>query len=252
MILDLDCGNTLIKWQLQTNGRVFARGRALSDQELVRQVGCQLDTTPLDLCRLASVRSPAETQELLAVLQMHYPHARLLQAAVVESCAGVHNGYLEPGRLGLDRWLAMLGAYHAARQACLVLDLGTAVTADLVDAAGRHLGGYICPGLPLMRTQLQTHTRRIRYDEQEAALAPQELAPGCSTAEAVERGCILMLRGFVLTQLELARSYWQESFEVFLTGGDASLVADHIPGVRHVPDLVFSGLALACPLGGEV
>ena len=100
MILDLDCGNTLIMWQLQTNGRVFARGRALSDQELVRQVGCQLNTTPLDLCRLASVRSPAETQELLAVLQMHYPHARLLQAAVVESCAGVHNGYLEPGRLG--------------------------------------------------------------------------------------------------------------------------------------------------------
>ena len=56
-----------------------------------------------------------------------------------------------------------------------------------------------------------------------------------------------MMRGFVLTQLELAREYWGKEFEVFLTGGDAALVSDMVPGARLVQDLVFVGLAVACP-----
>ncbi len=72
-------------------------------------------------------------------------------------------------------------------------------------------------------------------------------APGRTTVEAVERGCSLMLQGFVLTQLEMARAYWGEDFTVFITGGDAELVADVAPEARVVPDLVFVGLAMACP-----
>jgi type III pantothenate kinase len=99
-----------------------------------------------------------------------------------------------------------------------------------------------------MRNQLRTHTRKIRYDDIAAEQAHESLSPGRTTVEAVERGCTLMLRGFVLTQLELARSYWGDDFTVFLTGGDAGLVADAVPGARLVPDLVFVGLAMACPL----
>jgi type III pantothenate kinase len=72
--------------------------------------------------------------------------------------------------------------------------------------------------------------------------------PGRTTVEAVERGCLLMLRGFVLTQLEMARSYWGEDFAVFLTGGDAGLISEIVPEAKVVPDLVFVGLAMACPL----
>ncbi|MNF13870.1 Type III pantothenate kinase [compost metagenome] len=57
-----------------------------------------------------------------------------------------------------------------------------------------------------------------------------------------------MLRGFVLTQLELAHSYWGNNFTVFLTGGDAALVSGVVPEARFVPDLIFVGLAMACPL----
>jgi type III pantothenate kinase len=129
-----------------------------------------------------------------------------------------------------------------------VLDLGTAVTSDFVDAHGEHLGGFICPGVPLMLSQLRTHTRRIRYDHQVAEDALRHLVPGRSTAEAVERGCSLMLQGFVRTQLDLAHAYWGKDFTVFLTGGDASLVEVLVPEARIVPDLVFIGLAIACPL----
>ncbi|MNN94107.1 Type III pantothenate kinase [compost metagenome] len=58
----------------------------------------------------------------------------------------------------------------------------------------------------------------------------------------------MMLRGFVLTQLELARDHWGEGFTVFLTGGDAALVSEMVPEAKVVPDLVFVGLAMACPL----
>ncbi len=134
------------------------------------------------------------------------------------------NGYQDYERLGLDRWLALLGGFHLASGACLVLDFGTAITADFVAADGEHLGGFICPGMPLMRNQLRTHTRRIRYDDMAAERAHESLAPGRTTVEAVERGCMLMLRGFVLTQLEMAQQYWGKDFVVFLTG-DANLVS---------------------------
>ena len=129
-----------------------------------------------------------------------------------------------------------------------MLDLGTAVTSDFVTTEGEHLGGFICPGVPLMRNQLRTHTRRIRYDDAAAERALHALAPGRSTVEAVERGCSLMLRGFVQTQLELSREYWGENFQVFLTGGDSATVAQVLPEARVMPDLIFIGLAIACPL----
>ncbi|MCY1382850.1 Type III pantothenate kinase [compost metagenome] len=74
------------------------------------------------------------------------------------------------------------------------------------------------------------------------------MVPGRSTVEAVERGCLLMLRGFVQAQIELAAEHLGDDFEVFLTGGDALLVRDVSPRARVLPDLVFTGLAIACPL----
>jgi type III pantothenate kinase len=162
--------------------------------------------------------------------------------------SGVRNGYEEFEKLGLDRWLALLGGFHLAGGACLVLDFGTAVTADFVGGDGGHLGGFICPGMPLMRNQLRTHTRKIRYGDLAAERALESLDPGRTTVEAVERGCLLMLRGFVYTQLELARERWGDDYAVFLTGGDAALVSEVVPEAKVVPDLVFVGLAMACPL----
>ncbi|WP_339628544.1 pantothenate kinase [uncultured Pseudomonas sp.] len=247
MILELDCGNSFIKWRVVAPGNPGAccGGVVGSDDELVLALRRQ----PISLCacRLVSVRTDDETARLVAALKQAFAVECVIAHPGVE-LAGVRNGYEQYERLGLDRWLAVVGAYHQVRSACLVLDLGTAVTSDFVCADGEHLGGFICPGVPLMRNQLRTHTRRIRYDDLVAEQALQSLAPGRSTAEAVERGCLLMLQGFVHTQLDLARQYWGASFEVFLTGGDAALVAEIIPEARVMPDLVFIGLAIACPL----
>ena len=67
-------------------------------------------------------------------------------ATPAREMSGVRNGYEEFERLGLDRWLAMLGGFHLASGACLVLDFGTAVTADFIAADGEHLGWFHLPG----------------------------------------------------------------------------------------------------------
>ncbi|AZF07638.1 pantothenate kinase [Pseudomonas sp. R5-89-07] len=248
MILELDCGNSFIKWRVLDVERMgtFAEGVVGSNIALIES----LNAVPgmlLTRCRLVSVRALEETDKLVETLVEAFG-VTVSCATSAREMAGVRNGYDDFERLGLDRWLAILGGHKLAPGACLVLDFGTAATADFIGADGEHLGGFICPGLPLMRNQLRTHTRKIRYDDAAAERALERLLPGRTTAEAVERGCTLMLRGFVLTQIELARSYWGDDFTVFLTGGDAALVFDAVPQARLVPDLVFIGLAMACPL----
>ncbi|MCU1726429.1 pantothenate kinase [Pseudomonas sp. 7P_10.2_Bac1] len=246
MILEIDCGNSFIKWRVIEGDVVVEGGVVDSDAGLITV----LLAKPLLLitrCRLVSVRSDEETSNLIAAISCAFS-VEVVCAVPARAMAGVTNGYEDFERLGLDRWLALVGAYELSGRACLVLDLGTAVTADFVAKDGKHLGGFICPGLPLMRSQLQTHTRRIRYDNLSAEQALLQNTPGRTTVEAVERGCLMMLRGFVLGQLQLAHDYWGDDFEVFLTGGDAHLVACAVPDGRVVKDLVFIGLAAACPI----
>ena len=248
MILELDCGNIFIKWRVLDADVRRVVGEGVVDSDLALLEGLKaLEGLALKFCRLVSVRTTEETSALISRLTEAFG-VSVMCAAPSREMAGVRNGYEEFDRLGLDRWLAMLGGFQLASGACLVLDFGTAVTADFISRDGEHLGGFICPGMPLMRNQLRTHTRRIRYDDLAAERALESLVPGRTTVEAVERGCSLMLRGFVLTQLELARSYWGSDYSVFLTGGDAGLVSGIVPQARVVPDLVFVGLAMACPL----
>ena len=248
MILELDCGNSFIKWRVihAVDAVIAGDGIVDSDQALLAEIAA-VQGLRLTGARMVSVRSEDETEALCRLLGDTFA-IQVHVAQPAKAMAGVINGYEDHLRLGMDRWLAALGAYHLAKGACLVIDLGTAGKADFVATDGEHLGGYICPGMPLMRSQLRTHTRRIRYDDASAERALGSLAPGRSTVEAVERGCVLMLQGFARIQIEQARALWGDDFTVFLTGGDAPLVRDAAPQARIVPDLVFVGLAMACPL----
>ena len=246
MILELDCGNSFVKWRVisEANGSTMIAGIATQAADIVRDLGDQY-IGQIVHCRLVSVRDDAETKTIMDILSesLKVDVAKVHPAG---KTAGVVNGYRDQQRLGLDRWLAIVAAYDMCGGACLVIDLGTAITVDLVARDGIHLGGYIAPGVALLRGQLLTHTRRIRYDAAESASALGDISPGRSTAEAVERGCLLMAHSYVSGQISAAGNHLGEGFVTYVTGGGAPLVAD-IPGVKYVPDLVFRGLAIACP-----
>lgn len=247
MILELDCGNSFIKWRVLDpagQGGILGAGIATEADGLL----AELLSLPVTIykCRLVSVRSDSETDLLVGAIARSLG-VEVLCAAPSEKLGGVTNGYKDFQRLGLDRWLAIVGAYQLCHGPCVVIDLGTAVTVDLIDESGKHLGGYIAPGMSLLTAQLRTHTKRILYDEQEAKAALSDVAPGRSTSEAVERGCLKMLHSYIESQIDSAAHYLGGQPEVFVTGGDVSLLAKRRP-VKKVPDLVFKGLAIACPL----
>lgn len=248
MILELDCGNSYIKWRIlnPVGHIVLLSGWANSATDLIGS-SAALSNYDIQACRLVSVRSDSETAGLVDAISSFFA-VPVLVAKVSRSLAGVANGYSEYAKLGRDRWLALVGGFSIARRSCLVLDLGTAVTADFVSAKGQHLGGFICPGLPLMTQYLKNHTSKIRYDREAALSVFEGMGVGTSTAEAVERGCLWMLRGFALEQERLAVEHFGSDFQIFLTGGDAGLIAAALPNAQILPDLVFVGLALACPI----
>lgn len=242
MILELDCGNTLIKWRLADPKQgIYTPVTAVSS---VAELLEHLPVRP-ERGRLVSVRHEDETQHIVHALE-HQLSINVTVARSAAQLAGVRNGYDEPERLGMDRWLAVLGAYQLTRQACLVIDLGTAVTLDLVTAQGEHLGGFITPGLPMLRAQLVQQTRRVRYSVQEASEALESFLPGRNTGQAVERGCLLMLRAYIEHQIQEAAQQLGPEFSILATGGDVGIIAD-LAKVTCVPDLVFKGLAIVCP-----
>jgi type III pantothenate kinase len=74
-----------------------------------------------------------------------------------------------------------------------------------------------------------------------------DLSPGRTTVQAVDRGAVLMLRGFIESQVRMAPTLLGGAFALFLTGGDAEMVGALSVEAHVVSDLVFVGLAIACP-----
>jgi type III pantothenate kinase len=154
--------------------------------------------------------------------------------------------------VGQDRLLCALGAFSRARQACVVIDAGTAVTVDFVDGEGTFQGGAIAPGLAMMLRALSEGTAAlplVRYEPP----APGEGPFGKDTAGAMRAGVRAAVVGMVH---ELVDRY-AESFgaypQVVATGGDAHTLLADDPIVEHlVPDLQLIGLHAACvaALGG--
>jgi type III pantothenate kinase len=154
--------------------------------------------------------------------------------------AGVSNGYDHPERLGVDRWLALLGAYHSVKGSVCVADCGTAITVDVVDGEGRHQGGVIAPGLALMRRALAVAT--------DGAVAGGGSFRGVfarETEAAVQGGTVNAAAGLIEKLMaESGRVLDTQPF-LILTGGDAAPVAECLRLPHEIaPLLVLQGLWL--------
>ncbi|NNE38037.1 MAG: type III pantothenate kinase, partial [Gammaproteobacteria bacterium] len=62
---------------------------------------------------------------------------------VCDKVSGVTNGYKYVDQLGVDRWMAIIAAWNIVQNNVMVVDIGSAMTIDLVNKEGVHLGGYI-------------------------------------------------------------------------------------------------------------
>jgi type III pantothenate kinase len=152
-----------------------------------------------------------------------------------------------PEQVGIDRLLDAVAAKDRVQRpvARVIIDAGTAVTVDLVDEVGAFRGGAIFPGLRLMARSLHEHTALLPMVEVRAA-NPE--VPGIVTVTAIEAGIYWAVAGGIkaLTRQLLGRAGATRHGEVFLTGGDASLLAPVMDvGVHFCPHLTLEGIRLS-------
>ena len=252
MMLIIDIGNSCIKWaqldheQWRHSARVDVCGRdlyTLLDKNWLSHKSHAGMVEPERVVFSSVVEEKG--RQLAAWCQTHWS-CPVVEVLTTAEALGVQNAYREPERLGIDRWAAMIAAYRQHQTDICVVDCGTALTIDLVNAAGKHLGGYIVPGLNTMQKSLNQHTEAIQANlDLHTDKNSHTVAPGTSTRQAVERGVVLAAVGLI----EQAIAYYRRTNHVepvcVLTGGDAECLTPYLSKqVRHDPYLVLQGIAL--------
>lgn len=235
MILEIDAGNTFIKWRvLEQNG---ARGKLLT-RELSEQSIPDSWLQKFSKIRVTSVAGKEINLQLKVIFQ-GLEQVEPLFAKTTAEQAGLKNSYVDPQRMGVDRWLAMLAAFKKAGGACCVVDCGSAITVDHVDSAGQHIGGHIIPGLRLMQKGLLENTSEILVDHSLESFNPQ---PGKDTNSAVSNGIDF---AFVALAEKIVKDLNIEHSALYITGGDGELFYKMAGCGQLEPDLVLDGLAWA-------
>lgn len=239
MKLLVDLGNTRLKWATVKNGRlqvggVFAHvGKPL----LLDLRAGWAELSRVDAVLVASVVAPAREEELDAFVRERFD----LAADFVRSplvAFGVRNAYVEPGRLGVDRFLALAALHVQQPRARVLASVGTALTLDALGADGVHHGGLIIPGPHMMREALLAGTARVGGVDGHYVEMPR------TTADAVTSGTLYASAGAIERFRVAAQRVLGSEPVLTLTGGGAEQIASLVAPVERAHDLVLHGLAL--------
>jgi type III pantothenate kinase len=245
MILVIDVGNTRLKWAWLTS-------TGLSDQQAVvhRDAKPGIWTTALfesdqkpQRVLVSNVAGPVMAKTLSRLTKKAF-RVDIEFVTAAQEFQGLTNGYLDPSLLGADRWLGLIGAWTKVRSAICVVDAGTAVKVDSVDARGQHLGGLIVPGIHMMREALMNKTTDIAN----AAMHSTPSLAGVlanNTISAVSRGAVFALAGLADRAAEVIEQSTGAKPKLFITGGDAGMITGTMRTRGEiVPDLILQGLAV--------
>ncbi len=236
MILLADLGNTRLKLAtLDAHGGVEPRAAlAHAEAGFESALADALDGLGAiaSIWLASSAPSPLASQ-VQGLLQARAP---LRRARVEDGIGGLRLAYREPQRLGVDRFLALLGARRRGVESGLVVLVGTAMTIDALAPGGRHLGGLILPSPQRMRAAL--HRDAPHLPESGGAV----LDFAADTLDALQSGCSLAAQALV--ERSLARLASGPEPRLLIAGGGAGSVLDGL-GARaeSCPHLVLEGLS---------
>jgi type III pantothenate kinase len=242
--LAIDVGNTRLKWALygdaRLNAPVFALGAEFLENidNLAEGPWATLAAPERMLgCVVAGDAVRRRVEEQMEIWDVA---AQWVVASPSE--AGLANGYDYPTRLGADRWVAMIGAWHrmlamGPAQALVVVMVGTAVTVDAVDAGGKFLGGLILPGHGIMLRALETGTAGLRVPTGEVREFPT------NTSDALTSGGTYAIAGAVERMVQHVRQHCGTEPKCIMAGGAGWKMAPSMSvQFELVDNLIFDGL----------
>ena len=148
----------------------------------------------------------------------------------------------DPDSVGVDRLCAAAAAYETVQSSCVVVDLGTAVTVDLVDDEGVFRGGAILPGLALQLRALHEHTAALPL----VNVALPDHAVGRNTTEAIQNGVCRGLAGAIRILVEGYAAELNRWPHVIATGGDLDFFGEYCDFLdTQVKQLALRGVGVS-------
>ncbi len=248
-MIAIDIGNSRIKWAHFIHGERQSGGVSEYSSAKLEQ---HLDDLQIPLEYGRVFISLVAAEELKARLGSYLDGRGCSDyefVAVKTQMLGITCVYKQPEKFGVDRWLAMIaGYYHESRaenEALCVLDCGTAITLDFVDAKGRHLGGWIMPGYRTMIHSLAMNTARLEIEQRPTVADRSGLAD--NTADAIDGGVSKLLMHGLSSMIEEQSTQIGAQVCCLVTGGDADWLFEGLykklgSHCIHEPYLVLQGI----------
>jgi type III pantothenate kinase len=241
MLLLLDIGNTHTHLGL-AGGKVIRQTEIPTKHWLDRKAGALVGSfcgkckiTGAALCSVV----PKATKPAESFLRgLGVPWVQL----TAKTLRSVGIDYPKPSTIGADRLANAIAAKRFFGAPAVVVDFGTAVTFDVVNAAGNYAGGIIAPGLVAMTTYLHEKTALLPKIE----IRETKSIIGKSTTEAMLIGAVHGYRGLIRELIQEVRAELRvENLPVVATGGYAKLMARGLPMINAVmPSLTLEGLRI--------
>jgi type III pantothenate kinase len=231
----IDVGNTQLKYSW------FSAKQPLSE---ISSTSIELAAFPSLLINkpnvyISSVKSNEVNDQLVAALErldLTYTFA-----STQKQQFGIVNSYQTVSNMGCDRWMAIIGADAIVNEDVLVIDAGTAITCDFI-AKKQHIGGWIAPGLSMLRNTVVNNTQRV-FDFDDVV---PTLAPGNDTANCLANGAFAQIIGMIEKAEEIMCSH-SEQFSIIVTGGDKKVLTNALNNqnkrIHSHNNLVLAGLA---------
>lgn len=241
----LDLGHARLKWAQADGGMLLENTRDAASPDAVDELVNRIRADSSARVWLAATPSGTRLDRVRDALQAAGLHVRVITTG--DPFLPVKPGY---AGLGVDRWLSLQWPWRQHGCAFCVADCGTALTVDVVDGRGRHLGGWIMPGMDAARTGLLSYVPALKR----AVPGPAPVRrPATDTAVAIEAGLAAQQAGAVAFCRHAAAGILGENPLLILTGGDAGRVAPLLQTeeatrqeeCRVDPLLVLRGMAMA-------
>jgi type III pantothenate kinase len=259
-ILCFDIGNSRVKWGLATTsvdakttedrlpwllrGAWSTHEMAANAADIISKLFddfAKQSVPPPRMAAICCVAQPAVAEQI---------QAQLMQRGVTSQCLlsqthfnNLHNGYEHPEKLGVDRWMGLIGAHALGECNQVVVLAGTALTVDCLTSAGQHLGGTISAGLTTSRRALHSNTEQLPMVRSDA-LSRDGFCH--NTQQAIAQGTIDALCGSVLMAVIRMHSAGFSPSRVLVSGGDAAVIMDglSVAIANSSANEVFSGLTI--------
>ena len=242
--LAIDVGNTRLKWALyQTHhpdAPLLAQGAEFLENIEKLADGAWATLAPPQRMLGCIVAGDAVKRRVEEQMEIWDVASQWVVSSAAE--AGLRNGYDYPARLGADRWVAMIGAWHRAlRQGptrpMVVVMVGTAVTVEAIDTNGKFLGGFILPGHGIMLRALESGTAGLHVPTGEVCEFPT------NTSDALTSGGTYAIAGAVERMVQHVRSHCGAEPACVMTGGAGWKMAPSMSvHFELVDNLIFDGL----------